>query len=123
VSEPEQMPIDRPLLRVQDVRAHSRYEARLGADPELAALLDYRPSETWIALLHTEVQPGFQGQGIASQLARWVFDDARSRGLKILPKCPFIVRWLERHPEQHDVLLRPLGSSPPPNAESPLEPA
>ena len=123
MSKPEQVPVDRPSLHVQDVRARSRYEARLSADPELAALLDYRPSETWIALLHTEVQGGFEGQGLASQLARWVFDDARSRGLKILPKCPFIVRWLERHPEQHDVLLRPLGSSAPPAAGSPLEPA
>ena len=54
-------------------------------------------------LVHTEVLPGFEGQGIGSRLVRAVFEDLRERGIPLIPKCPFIVRWLERHPEQHDV--------------------
>lgn len=99
-----------------------RYELRLGDDEALAALITYRRSEHWIALLHTEVQPGFEGRGIGSRIATMAFDDARERNLKIIPKCPFIVRWLERHPEQHDALLRPLETrGEPPVAGGPLE--
>jgi predicted GNAT family acetyltransferase len=122
MSQPSKMPSGRPDLHVRDAPEHDRYEARLGDSPELAALLDYRLMDKHIALLHTEVESGFEGQGIGSRLARWVFEDARRRGLKVIPKCPFIVRWLERHPEQHDVLARPMDA-PPPTPGGGLEPA
>ena len=112
MSDPSNLPADRPPLQLVDVRELDRYEARLGDDPELAALLDYRLMDKAIALLHTEVQPGYEGQGVGSRFAKAVFADARERGLRIIPKCPFIVRWLERHPEQHDVLARPLPTPP-----------
>jgi predicted GNAT family acetyltransferase len=114
MSEPSQIPTDRQPLRVRDVHEQSRYEARLGEDTQLAAFLDYRLMERSMALLHTEVQAGYEGQGVGSRFARAVFEDARERGLKIIPKCPFIVRWLERHPEQHDVLARPMDTPEPP---------
>ena len=122
MSDPSNLPADRPPLQLVDVRELDRYEARLGDDPELAALLDYRLMDKAIALLHTEVQPGYEGQGVGSRFAKAVFADARERGLKIIPKCPFIVRWLERHPEQHDVLARPMPA-PEPSKGGGLDPA
>ena len=85
----------------------------------MVALVTYRLAKDWIALLHTEVQAGFEGQGMGSRTARLVFDDARARGLKVVPKCPFILRWLERHPEQHDILLRSLTPAPPDTGSPP----
>ncbi len=108
------MPTDTEPLNLRDVPEASRYEATLGASGQLAALLEYRLLDGSIALLHTEVQPGFEGQGIGSRFARAVFDDLRDRGLTVIPKCPFILRWLERHPEQHDLLARPLDAPTPP---------
>jgi predicted GNAT family acetyltransferase len=121
--EPQALPTERPELEVIDVSERSRYEATIEGEEALAALLEYRRSERWMALLHTEVQDGFEGRGIGSQMATAVFADARARDLKIIPKCPFILRWLERHSEQHDVLLRPLGDDGPAPSGSPLEPA
>lgn len=123
MTEPSHIPSQRPPLLVSDVPEHTRYEARLGDDGGLAALLEYKLSDLWIALLHTEIQEGFEGQGIGSQLVARVLDDIRSRGLRVIPKCPFVIRWLERHPEQHDILSHPLhGTEPPPLADPP-EPA
>lgn len=122
MSEPSQIPTDRPALHVRDVPADNRYEATLGEGTEPAAILDYRLMEHSIALLHTEVMEGYAGQGLGSRFARAVFEDARERGLKVIPKCPFIVRWLERHPEQHDLLARPLDKPEPP-AGGGLQPA
>jgi predicted GNAT family acetyltransferase len=119
MSEPSQFPSE--PLHLTDAPEASRFEARLGDDPELVAILDYRMMEQVIALLHTEVFPGHEGQGIGSRFARAVFDEARVRELKIIPKCPFIVRWLERHPEQHDLLARPLD--PPTTPPGGLAPA
>ena len=111
---------DGPELLLLDAPDRERFEVLVAEDGTMASLVTYRRSQAWIALLHTEVQAGFEGRGIGSRTAQLIFDDARTRGLKIVPKCPFILRWLERHPEQHDILLRPLtpaaasgGPSPP----------
>lgn len=113
MSEPKPMPTERPPLHVRDVSESSRYEATLGDDPALAALLDYRLSDDWIALVHTEVLDGFEGQGVGSRLVRAVLEDCRERGLQVIPKCRFVVGWLQKHPEHHDVLFRPLEAPEP----------
>jgi predicted GNAT family acetyltransferase len=54
--------------------------------------------------LHTEVDPSVKGLGIGSRLAAGELDDVRSRGLKVVAKCPFIAAWLRRHPDYADLL-------------------
>ena len=44
------------------------------------------------------------------------------RGLAVVPRCPFVRRWLERHPEQQDVLSHPLSTPEPEGAGRPGEP-
>jgi len=113
MSEPQQMPQDRPVLHVLDVPDLARYEARLGDARELAGIVEYRLRDDFIVLLHTEVFEGFEGQGIGSRLVRAVLEDLREREVPALPKCPFIVAWLQKHPEQHDILVRPLETPEP----------
>ncbi len=118
MTEPQQMPSARPDLHVLDVPALERYEARLGEARELAGIVDYRLSDDFIVLTHTEVLDGFEGQGIGSRLVRAVLEDLRERDIAVIPKCPFVVAWLQKHPEQHDVLFRPL-EAPEPDEPSP----
>jgi predicted GNAT family acetyltransferase len=111
--EPQQMPPQRPEVHVLDVPDVERYEARLGEERVLAGLVDYRLGSDFIVLLHTEVLDGFGGQGIGSRLVRAVLEDLREREIAVVPKCPFILAWLQKHPEQHDVLFRPLEAPEP----------
>ncbi len=60
-----------------------------------------------MSLVHTEVEPAFQGQHLATQLARYSLDDARKRGLAVLPFCPYINSWIKKHPEYADLV--PVG--------------
>lgn len=122
MSEPGQLATAREALHLRDVPDASRYEGRLGRRDQIAAILDYRRMEHSLVLLHTEVQSGFEGQGVGSRFAKAVFEDLRHRGLTVVPKCPFILRWLERHPEQQDILAQPLDPPQPPAAGG-LEPA
>ena len=112
MTEPQQMPVARPELRVLDVPDLERFEARLGGG-ELAGVVDYRLSDDFIVLLHTEVLKGFEGQGIGSRLVRAVLEDLREREVAVIPKCPFVVAWLQKHPEQHHRPLRPLEKPEP----------
>lgn len=112
MSEPQQIPV-RPVLHVLDVPDVERYEARLGDEQELAGIVDYRLRDDFMVLVHTEVLDGFEGQGIGSRLVRAVLEDLREREIAAVPKCPFIVAWLQKHPEQHDILFRPLEAPEP----------
>lgn len=70
-----------------------------------AALAYYRIDENGDRVLtHTEVPYEYSGQGIASKLARAVFDDARAGGFKLVLKCPFMAGWYARHPDYRDVV-------------------
>ncbi|NOW46130.1 hypothetical protein FHW96_002288 [Novosphingobium sp. SG751A] len=55
-------------------------------------------------LLHAEVPPAYEGRGIGGALAKGVFDLARAQGLKLTPRCSFMVAWAARHTEYGDVL-------------------
>lgn len=73
----------------------SRFEIR--SDDVLAgfAAFDLRPGS--IRFLHTEIDPAFQGQGLASKLASEALADAVGRGEAIVPLCPYIAKYLETH--------------------------
>ena len=82
---------------VVDVPGKSRYELRL--DGRLIGLLTYRRRVGGIALTHTEVVPACEGRGFGSRLAEVALEDARRQSLDVVPLCPFIAHFIERHPE------------------------
>lgn len=65
---------------------------------KVAGYTAFQESETHIAFTHTELDDAYQGQGLASQLAAYALADAVSRSLVIIPLCPYIERYLRRHP-------------------------
>lgn len=89
---------------VTDNPSASRYELHLGG--ELAGFVEYRlrQHDTVISLMHTQVEPAFQGNGLATHLARFSLDDARERGLAVLPFCPYIATWIKKHPDYTDLV-------------------
>jgi uncharacterized protein len=88
---------------ITDAEAAQRYEARV--EGELAGFLEYIVKRGRIALIHTEVLPAYEGQGVARELARFALDDARRRGLPVIASCPYVKAYVERHPETHDIVV------------------
>jgi predicted GNAT family acetyltransferase len=89
---------------VADNLMENRYEARL--DGALAGVSEYELAADTIVFLHTVVAEEYEGQGVASAIARYALDDARARGLHVRPLCPYIRGWIERHPEYADLVMR-----------------
>jgi predicted GNAT family acetyltransferase/glutaredoxin len=87
---------------VADVPEESRYELRL--DGRLVGLLAYRRRGDRIALTHTEVAEACEGRGFGSLLARAALADARRDGLAVVPLCPFVAGFLDRHPEYTELV-------------------
>jgi hypothetical protein len=86
---------------VTDNRARQRYE--LKAEGGIAVAY-YEPRGEALVFTHTVVPERLQGQGIASALIEAALADVRRRGLKIVAQCPFVARYVERHPEEQDLL-------------------
>ena len=53
---------------------------------------------------HTVVFDEFEGQGLASKLVSAALDDVRSRGKKIVPECPYVARFVEKHADYADLV-------------------
>jgi len=90
-------------LVIADAPERDRYEAHLDDVP--VGVLEYVVKRGRIALIHTEVFPDYEGRGIAASLARFALDDARRRGLRVIASCPYVKRYLETHPEDHDIVV------------------
>ena len=89
-------------MTVRDNPEEQRYEAIV--DGELAGSIRYRELDDALLLVHTEVEEGFEGQGVGSRLIAAALDDIRARGLRMRPFCPFVKAYLERHPEYDDLI-------------------
>jgi len=80
---------------VSDHPDRNRFE--LEEDDALVGIVTYRLTGGTIDLLHAEVDPDHRGRGLAGVLVRSVLDDARSRGLDVLPHCPFVAAFIDGH--------------------------
>jgi uncharacterized protein len=74
------------------------------ADGE-AALLYAFFSDDIIDLQHTEVPRSARGLGVGDALVRAALAYAKEHGLNVIVTCPFVQRWLRKHPEE-----RPAGA-------------
>ncbi|MBW8807091.1 MAG: N-acetyltransferase [Catenulisporales bacterium] len=89
-------------LTVVDNKERHRYEAHLG--DVLAGVLTYTLEDGVLILPHTGVEPRYEGRGIGGLLAETALDDARERGLKVAPWCPFIAAYIEKNPDYADLV-------------------
>jgi predicted GNAT family acetyltransferase len=80
-----------------------RYE--LCEDGKLIGHLDYVvPDEGHLDVLHTEVDEAYGGRGLAGRLVAHVLADARGRGLRVIPHCPYVQEWLRRNTGYQDLV-------------------
>jgi Predicted acetyltransferase len=88
--------------RVVDNPAALRYE--LWTDEVLAGWIQYTRAGDVVTLVHTDVDPAFEGRGLGSVLVAGTLDDVRARGKRIRPLCPFVAAYLRLHPEYADLV-------------------
>lgn len=95
------MPAAHPYT-VRDNAEKHRFEIDLG-DGSLA-IAQYTLPEGKIMFTHTEVPPAHEGKGVGSALIQFALASARTRGLKVIPICPFFAAYIKQHPEEQDLL-------------------
>jgi len=88
-------------LEVVNNAEQGRFEVRLGND---VAFTEYRRLANGILFPHTEVPPAFEGKGVGGKIVRTALEWARSEGQKVMPTCPFVAGYIQKHPEFHDLV-------------------
>ena len=86
---------------VVDNPARHRFE--LEADGHIA-FAAYEREDGIITFTHTIVPGALQGRGIGSTLIKAALAAVRAEGLKVVPECPFVRAYIEKHPEEQDLV-------------------
>jgi predicted GNAT family acetyltransferase len=91
-----------PQIDVVRNEADGRYEIHV--DGELAGytLIQLRDGVT--VMPHTVIGEQFGGRGLGTQLVQGALDDLRERGDKIVPLCPMVKKFIEKHPDYADLV-------------------
>jgi predicted GNAT family acetyltransferase len=70
------------------------------------AVLDYQLFKDKIVFMHTGVPTTLEGRGIGSRLVKYGLEWARTEGLRVVPVCPFVAAYIQRHREYADLATR-----------------
>ena len=89
------------MTAVRHNAARGRYELDT---PHGLAIAVYHQQGDRLVFTHTEVPPAHEGRGVGTALIRFALASARSRGLKVVPVCPFVAAYMIKHPEEQDLL-------------------
>ena len=90
-----------PSESVVNNQEKHRFEVVSGSQ---VSKLVYELDGDTLDLVHTEVPEDLAGQGIGSALVQTALQHARDKGLKIIPSCPFVAAYVQRHPEYNDLV-------------------
>ena len=80
-----------------DNAALHQYEFRI---VDLIPRIEYIKTKNGeIYLTHTEVPSALEGKGVGSSLVRLALEDIERQQLRLVPLCPFVAGYVQKHPE------------------------
>jgi predicted GNAT family acetyltransferase len=90
---------------IQHVPEKNRFEIVVDGE---TCVLDYRLGtgldNRVMTMTRVYVPPPVEGRGIASRLTRFALDHCRAKGLSVIPRCPYVATWIQRHDDYEDLL-------------------
>ncbi|MFM5954057.1 MAG: GNAT family N-acetyltransferase [Novosphingobium sp.] len=99
-------------ITIEDGPRHGRYVGRVaGIDAEAEITFTHR-GPNLISADHTGAPDELRGTGVAAALVDYLVADARARGFRIIPICPYVRARYEKHPEWRDVFTTEPGEKP-----------
>lgn len=89
------------MSAVIDDKAHHRFELEVDGH---VATEHYKLDGNVITFEHTEVPTELGGKGVGSKLVQGALDQVRGAGLRLIPQCPFVKAWIDKHPDYADLV-------------------
>ena len=86
---------------VRDNKDRGRFELDVGND---IAFANYRLTPSAVIITHTETPRALRGRGLGSELVKGALELIRRDGKKVIAGCGFVADYLDRHPEDADLV-------------------
>lgn len=83
----------------------NRFE--ITSDGEVAGFVEFVDSGEQRILFHTEIGEEFGGRGLAGILVQHALEQTRTDGLRIVPVCPYVAKFVTKTDEFADLVDRP----------------
>jgi len=88
------------------IEHHQDDQQFVALDEGTVGFLNYTvlPDQKTLDYQHTFVPPEFRGRHIAQDIVKVALEYARKNGYKIIPTCPFVKLFIDKHPEYKDLV-------------------
>ncbi|MEO8117135.1 MAG: GNAT family N-acetyltransferase [Bacteroidota bacterium] len=83
-------------IKLHNNTSRKRFEMDVNGS---TAFIEYNLENGVLTLVHTEVPEVLRGEGAGSAIILKTLVYARENNLTIKPVCPFVVAYIQRHPE------------------------
>lgn len=90
-------------MNITDNKEKKRFETEIEGHQ---AFVEYSVKPGILVLEHTEVDKALGGKGVGSEMIETVLLEIELRGLKVIPECPFIEKYIEKHPEWKSIVAK-----------------
>ncbi|QAA80279.1 N-acetyltransferase [Aequorivita sp. H23M31] len=90
-------------MNVIDNKEKKRFETEIDG---YKAFVEYEVKPNILILEHTEVDKALGGKGVGSEMVEAVLLQIELRGLKVIPHCPFIKKYISKHPEWQSIVAK-----------------
>jgi len=70
----------------------------------LIAFIDYKETNSTIALIHTEAPPELAGSGAASAVVEKTLEYIKESGKTVSPYCPYVFAFIKKNPEWKELV-------------------
>lgn len=88
----------------EEADGKGRYVGRIPGIEGEAEITFTRRGPKLISADHTGAPDSMKGTGAAMALVEYMIADARRKGFKIIPICPYVKAQYRKHPEWSDVM-------------------
>ncbi|MEH3139517.1 MAG: GNAT family N-acetyltransferase [Mycobacterium kyogaense] len=75
----------------------------ISVDGRQVGLADFYDRDGARVFPHTEVDPRYQGRGLATILVREALTATRAAGLRVVPQCWMVAEFIEKNPDFADM--------------------
>lgn len=77
------------------------------AEGSMAGFTQFLDRDGRRIFFHTEIGEEFGGRGLAGIVVEEAITATREEGLTVVPVCPYVAKWLTKHPEHEDITSKP----------------
>ena len=99
------MPTDKTGAEATVSAADGKYT--VAVDGQAVGLAAFADRDGERVFYHTEVEPEFEGRGLATIVIGEALKSTRAEGKRVVPVCPTVADYIKKHPEFSDITDKP----------------